>query len=242
MNADLVHAPGVDTDLEQRRPSSEEIDRSELATRLLTPRLNADMPLTAAPFVGDKRGGDQSCLSLPSARDKREITLFDLTFPEEFVELPQRTTLLGNDEATARTSVEPVSEFQEGGIGTQRPQRLDDPELEAATAVYSEPARFVERKGAIILENDALVEPAEISGGTRRRGSRSHGRNTDLVARYEPIQGLAAPSVNPHLAGPNEPIYMALWHALELCEKKVVQALACTFVRDYQLLDLSACG
>ncbi len=91
---------------------------------------------------------------------------------------------------------------------------------------------FVERKQKFVFEQHRLFERF----AARRRRLRgpccdTHGRQAQFVAGLDAVIRFRAAAVDPHLAAAQDPVDMALRHALEYLDQVIVDALAAGVLR-----------
>ncbi len=110
--------------------------------------------------------------------------------------------------------------------------------------MHCEPRRLVDEHDAIVLEYDALAEPAEAGTGGHRGTALSlpDRRDSDPIAGLDPITRADTPGIHAHLAGAHEPVYVTARHAFEIAEQKVVESLTRELVVDLVIAGRGAFG
>lgn len=241
LHSDLMHASRLQHHFEQRRAIAKEVDRAKFAAGVLAILPDHDEALAPAPLVGHEGRRNDSRLMLPAPRHKREIAFFHLTRAKELVQPPQSAALLRNDKASARAAIESVRELQVGCLGPQCPQRLYGTQPQATASMDGKATWFVEHENPLVLMDYPFGKPAEVLLRRLGGGTRSHGRNSYLIAGRQTVEWLRPTAVHAHLTGSDESVDVALRHALEFGEKKVIQPLSRDLFRNDKLLDFASC-
>src|SRR5262245_10886613 len=124
-----------------------------------------------------------------------------------------------------------MGELEKLGLRPRGPQRLDHAEADPAAAVDRHAGGLVDDQDRRILVNDG-----EFSGfrSSWSRGSSSYGGNPDPIPDLEPIVRLDPAAVDPHFTAAQHPVDVALGHALEPRNQKIVDALAGVFFAHFR--------
>src|SRR5688572_15306166 len=111
VDANLVSAPRVDRDLEQRGDFSEPIDEPERAARILAGLVDLDARLSTDAarhewrvYLGRAFG--------PGALDQRQVALVDASFAQQLVQHAQGASSFREQQAARRIAVETVRELE----------------------------------------------------------------------------------------------------------------------------------
>jgi hypothetical protein len=134
-----------------------------------------------------------------------------------------------------------VDELEEARLRSRGAQALDHAVRDAAAAVDGDAGRLVQRDEVVVLVEDReLLARPRGPGRTRGRRRRLPGpdrRQPDAVALGQPGIRACALAVHANLAGPDDPVEVALGHALERLGEEIVEALARGRLVDDDLAD-----
>ena len=96
VHTNLVRAPGMQGDFQQRRFIAEHLDRSELADRFLARRMHLHRALTAHASVREQSFFYLGVPEIPVTFDEREIALVHLPFTHQLMKRAKCAALAGN--------------------------------------------------------------------------------------------------------------------------------------------------
>ena len=129
-----------------------------------------------------------------------------------------------------------MDELEEAGVGPGGTQALDQAVTDAAAAVDGESRRLVHRDQRVVLEHDGqrARRPGRCRCTDLGRGGPDR-RDPHRVAPGQARVRAHAPSVDPDLAGTEDPVQMALRDSLQDPGEEVVDALADGVIADFDL-------
>jgi hypothetical protein len=97
--------------------------------------------------------------------------------------------------------------------------------------VHRHPGRLVHHEQGRVFVDDRKFRGFCLALLSLRNPDRRHAHP---VARLQPVLGLHAAAVDPHLAAAQDPVDMAFRHALETAQQEIVDALRRRFFADFQ--------
>lgn len=147
MYPDLVRAAGGQVHLD-KRCFRKTFQRNEMCQRGLARSIHPDMPLTAPPLIGDKRGIHAARAARPAANQQGEIAFVDTPVPELRMQCTQRTGPFCHQQTSARVAIQTMHEFQVLMGTTHRTQQFDGTEADATATVHSQAGRL-DRKSVV---------------------------------------------------------------------------------------------
>ena len=238
MHADLVRAPGLDGDVQQRCVPEglhhlHQRDRSPAVGMVV--RHRADVPLAVRTDRLVQRDIDHLETRRPGPPHQRGVDLARLTLAELVLQRRERRALLGQQQDARRLLVQPVHQLQEARLRARPAQLLDDAKAHAAAAMHRDTGRLVDGQQVLVLEQDGELPRWR---GLRRGplGDR-HGRHPHFISGRQPGVGRRATLVHPHLTAADDAVDVGLGHALEDAQQKVVQPLASRILVHRQTAD-----
>ncbi len=137
------------------------------------------------------------------------------------MQLDQRASFLREDEQTGGIAIQAVGELEELGLRPGGAHGLDDAIAHAAPAVDGHTGGLVDHEDRRVFISDRQIErPCR-----RRLGGSPDRRDAHPVAGLQPVVRLHPAAVHPHFPAAQDPVDVALRHALQGAQQEVVDAL-----------------
>src|SRR5438309_5701412 len=230
VHANLVRSSGEQTHL-QHAVIPTAFQRRDARQRLASAFSDAYSPLTLRGDVLVQRRTDFEHALVKNALYDGHIDLLHLAFAQHAMQLDQGAALFGEDQQSRSVAIEPVRKLEHLRLRPGGAQRLDHAIADAAAAVHRNAGRLVDhQQGGVLVDHRELQRLRDWSFPFRNpdRGE------TDAVAGFQPIAGLYAPAVHPHLAAAQHAVHMTLRHAFQPPQQKIVDALRGAFLADLE--------
>ena len=119
-----------------------------------------------------------------------------------------------------------MHQFQQLGLWAGLAQLLNHAKTHPRAAMHRHPGRFVDRHQTVVFQKHRKFTPRRWALGFFGDFFRNtHGRQTHLVAVFNPGLGRSTAFVDAHFAAADDAVDVGFGHTLQMTHQKVVQSL-----------------